>query len=141
MTPDYEKLARRPPPTLPLDRRIGIAEVEKVYPEPGARGAGRSLPEMPHQPGFQRRQVHSLRRLRGRLPGELSAPGGCLRDLRGDEKLQAALLARYGRVPAARRTGGDHQRRDPLHPLRPVRRALSDRRDHDGTRRIGAGVI
>src|SRR5208282_5656211 len=31
MKPDYEKLARRAPPTLPLDRRIGIAEVEKDY--------------------------------------------------------------------------------------------------------------
>ena len=30
MTPDYEKLIRRAPPALPLDRRIGIAEVEKA---------------------------------------------------------------------------------------------------------------
>ena len=37
MKPDYEKFVRRPPPTLPLDRRIGIAEVEKDYPEPDAR--------------------------------------------------------------------------------------------------------
>ena len=29
MKPDYEKLDRKSPPTLPLDRRIGIAEVEK----------------------------------------------------------------------------------------------------------------
>ena len=37
MKPDYEKFVRRAPPTLQLDRRIGIAEVEKVYPEPDAR--------------------------------------------------------------------------------------------------------
>ena len=36
MDADYEKMARRLPPMLPLDRRIGIAEVEKVFPEPDA---------------------------------------------------------------------------------------------------------
>src|SRR5271157_5448402 len=36
MPADYEKWVRRAPPTLPVDRRIGIAEVEQVYPEPGA---------------------------------------------------------------------------------------------------------
>ena len=33
MPPNYQKLPRRPPPTLPLERRVGIAEVELVYPE------------------------------------------------------------------------------------------------------------
>src|SRR5208283_3784928 len=32
MKPDYEKLERRKPPALPLDRRVGIAEVENAYP-------------------------------------------------------------------------------------------------------------
>ena len=104
MTPDYEKLARRPPPTLPLDRRIGIAEVEKVYPEPDARRAGRALPEMPRQPGVRRRQVHPVRRLRRRLPGELPAPGGCRRPAR---RRKVA-----GRVPR---------------PLRPRARAAASR--------------
>ena len=33
MPPNYQKIPRRPPPTLPLERRVGIAEVELVYPE------------------------------------------------------------------------------------------------------------
>jgi len=36
MPPGYQKVPRRPPPTLPLERRVGIAEVEQVYPEPQA---------------------------------------------------------------------------------------------------------
>ncbi len=45
----------------------------------GSRRAppGGSLPQMPRWPGVQRRRVHSVRRLRGRLPGVLPAPGGC----------------------------------------------------------------
>ncbi len=37
MPPNYQKIPRRPPPTLPLERRVGIAEVELVYPEAQAR--------------------------------------------------------------------------------------------------------
>ncbi len=33
MPPNYQKIPRRLPPTLPLERRVGIAEVELVYPE------------------------------------------------------------------------------------------------------------
>ena len=33
MPSGYQKIPRRPPPTLPLERRVGIAEVELVYPE------------------------------------------------------------------------------------------------------------
>jgi ferredoxin len=33
MPPNYQKIPRHPPPTLPLERRVGIAEVELVYPE------------------------------------------------------------------------------------------------------------
>ncbi len=33
MPPNYQKIPRRPPPTLPLERRVGIAEVELIYPE------------------------------------------------------------------------------------------------------------
>ena len=50
MPPDYEKLPRRPPPTLPLDRRIGIAEVETGLPGAGRGGAGPALSEVPRQP-------------------------------------------------------------------------------------------
>lgn len=37
MPPNYQKIPRRPPPALPLERRVGIAEVELVYPEAQAR--------------------------------------------------------------------------------------------------------
>src|ERR1017187_8744034 len=98
MKPDYEKLVRRSPPTLPLDRRIGIAEVEKDYPEPEA-------------------VVQAVRCLKCHISpvfngDECVLCGGCadvcpeycfrlvdVADLRGDENLQAALLARYGRIP------------------------------------------
>jgi NADPH-dependent glutamate synthase beta subunit-like oxidoreductase/ferredoxin len=44
MPPNYQKLARRSPPTLPREQRVGIAEVELVYPEAHAHEqAGRCL--------------------------------------------------------------------------------------------------
>jgi formate dehydrogenase (NADP+) beta subunit len=99
MKPDYEKLVRRAPPTLPADRRIGIAEVEKDYPEPEAqRQADRCL-KCHIGPVFDGNECV--------LCGGCAdvCPEFCLRlvdvaDLRGDEKLEAALLARYGHVPA-----------------------------------------
>ncbi len=98
MKPDYEKLVRRSPPTLPLDRRIGIAEVEKNYPEPDAqRQAARCL-KCHISPVFNGDECI--------LCGGCAdiCPESCLRlvdaaRLRGDEKLTAAFLARYGRVP------------------------------------------
>ena len=98
MPPDYEKMLRRPPPTLPLDRRIGIAEVEEPYPE---RNAG----------------VQALRCLKCHVSPIFDGdkcilcggcadvcPENCLRlvdvlAVRGDEKLTAALMAHYGRLP------------------------------------------
>ncbi len=98
MKPDYEKLVRRSPPTLPLNRRVGIAEVESDYPEPEA-------------------VVQAIRCLKCHVSpvfngDECVLCGGCadvcpeycfrlvdVADLRGGEDLQAALLARYGRIP------------------------------------------
>src|SRR6516165_8535065 len=100
MPGNYEKLSRRPAPTLPLDRRIGIAEVEQVYPEPDA-------------------VVQSLRCLKCHISPVFDGdkcilcggcadicPESCLRlvdvlAVRGDERLAAALLARYGQTPQA----------------------------------------
>jgi formate dehydrogenase (NADP+) beta subunit len=98
MKPDYEKFARRAPPTLPLDRRIGIAEVEKVYREPDARRQADRCLKCHIGPVFNGDECI--------LCGGCAdvCPEYCLRlvdvaDLRGDENLRAALLARYGRVP------------------------------------------
>ena len=105
MPRDYEKFARRAPPTLPIERRIGIAEVEQIYPEPEA-------------------SVQSLRCLQCHISPIFDGdkcilcggcadvcPENCLRlvdvlAVRGDEKLQAALLARYGRMPQAGEQAG-----------------------------------
>jgi len=99
MKPDYEKFLRQAPPTLPLDRRIGIAEVEKDYPEPAAQLQADRCLKCHIGPVFNGDECI--------LCGGCSdvCPEYCLRlvdaaDLRGDEKLQGAFLARYGRVPA-----------------------------------------
>ncbi len=71
-------------------RKDGAARAADVAPRPAHRhcrggesvsGAGRglpgdALPEMPRQPGVRRRRVHSVRRVRRRLPRELPAAGG-----------------------------------------------------------------
>ncbi|MBV8273944.1 MAG: FAD-dependent oxidoreductase [Verrucomicrobia bacterium] len=98
MKPDYEKLTRQTPPTLPVDRRIGIAEVEKVYSQPDARVQADRCLKCHIGPVFNGDECI--------LCGGCAdvCPEFCLRlvdvaDLRGDEKLEAALVARYGRVP------------------------------------------
>ena len=105
MPADYEKLARRSPPTLPVDRRIGIAEVERVYPEPGAVVQGLRCLQCHISPVFDGDKCI--------LCGGCAdvCPENCLRlvdvlALRGDEKLQAALLARYGYLPQAGEQAG-----------------------------------
>lgn len=99
MKPDYEKLARKSPPTLPLERRIGIAEVEQDYPESAARRQADRCLKCHVGPVFNGDECI--------LCGGCAdiCPESCLRlvdiaDLRGDERLGAAFLARYGRVPA-----------------------------------------
>jgi len=99
MKPDYEKFVRQSPPTLPLDRRIGIAEVEKNYPEPDARLQAVRCLKCHVGPVFNGDECI--------LCGGCAdvCPEYCLRlvdaaDLRGNDNLQAAFLARYGRVPA-----------------------------------------
>ena len=98
MKPDYEKLARRSPPTLPLERRIGIAEVEQNFPEAAARRQADRCLKCHVGPVFDGDECI--------LCGGCAdiCPESCLRlvdtaDLRGDEKLSAAFLARYGRTP------------------------------------------
>jgi ferredoxin len=99
MKPDYEKLERQSPPMLPVDRRIGVAEVEKNYPEADARVQADRCLKCHVGPVFNGDECI--------LCGGCAdvCPEYCLRlvdvaNLRGNENLQAAFLARYGRVPS-----------------------------------------
>jgi ferredoxin len=99
MTPDYEKMERHAPPTLPLDRRIGIAEVEQIYPEPAAITQAERCLKCHVSPVFDGDKCI--------LCGGCAdvCPENCLRlvdvaRLRGDDKLQGAFMARYSRAPA-----------------------------------------
>jgi NADPH-dependent glutamate synthase beta subunit-like oxidoreductase/NAD-dependent dihydropyrimidine dehydrogenase PreA subunit len=105
MPADYEKLPRRSPPVLPLDRRIGIAEVELAYPEPNAVAQGLRCLKCHVGPVFDGDKCI--------LCGACAdiCPENCLRlvdvlAMRGDERLQAALLARYGHIPQAGEQAG-----------------------------------
>ncbi len=98
MIPDYEKLARRSPPVLPVDRRVGIAEVEKTYPQPEAITQATRCLKCHISPVFDGDKCI--------LCGGCAdvCPEFCLQlvdvsQLRGDEKLKAAFVVRYGRVP------------------------------------------
>jgi len=99
MTPGYEKLQRSMPPTLPMDRRIGIAEVEQDYPEPAAVAQAQRCLKCHISPIFDGDKCI--------LCGACAdvCPEFCFRlvdvtDLRGDEQLQAAVISRYGQMPA-----------------------------------------
>ena len=98
MKADYEKLERHSPPVLPLDRRIGIAEVEKAYPQPAAIEQAIRCLKCHIGPVFDGDKCI--------LCGGCSdvCPENCLRlvdvtDLRAGGELQAAFAARYGRLP------------------------------------------
>ena len=100
MPADYEKWPRQLPPMLPLERRIGIAEVEQSYGPAQAIEQGLRCLKCHVSPIFDSDKCI--------LCGGCSdvCPESCLRlvdvlAVRGDEKLQAALLARYGRMPQA----------------------------------------
>lgn len=98
MAADYEKLERHAPPTLPMERRIGIAEVELLYPQPDAQTQALRCLKCHVSPVFDGDKCI--------LCGGCAdiCPESCLRlvdvlAVRGDERLQAAIMARYGRMP------------------------------------------
>ena len=98
MPTDYERLPRRLPASLPVDRRIGIAEVEQSYNEADAVVQGLRCLKCHISPIFDGDKCI--------LCGGCAdiCPENCLRlvdvaRLQGDERLAAAFLARYGRVP------------------------------------------
>ena len=75
VNPGYQNVVRRNPDALPIDRRIGVAEVELGYSSADAVAAGAAVSALQREPDIRRREVHPLRRLRGRLPFALSANG------------------------------------------------------------------
>jgi NADPH-dependent glutamate synthase beta subunit-like oxidoreductase/NAD-dependent dihydropyrimidine dehydrogenase PreA subunit len=105
MPADFEKMPRRLPPTLPVDRRIGIAEVEQPYGQAEATMQGLRCLQCHISPIFDGDKCI--------LCGGCAdiCPENCLRlvdvlAVRGDEQLQAALLARYGHLPQAGEQAG-----------------------------------
>lgn len=100
----YEQLVRRLPPTLPIDRRIGVAEVEQDYPEPVATAQAVRCLKCHISPIFDGDKCI--------LCGACAdvCPESCFRlvdvvDLQGDQNLQAAVKARYGDLPERGRQG------------------------------------
>ena len=130
MIAGFELFDREAPPTLDVGRRTGIAEVESGYGDEEARRAGGALPRLPRPDDLRPGEVRPLQPLRGHLPRVL--PGD--RPLRGarspGRRARGALAAARGEERAA--ALGDGQGRRPLHPLRPLRHPLPDRRDDDG---------
>jgi ferredoxin len=104
MPQGYEQLQRRMPPTLPIERRIGVAEVEQDYPEPAARVQAVRCLKCHISPIFDGDKCI--------LCGACAdvCPEFCFRlvdvvDLQGDQKLQAAVKARYGEMPVRGQQG------------------------------------
>ncbi|MBI4519062.1 MAG: FAD-dependent oxidoreductase [Deltaproteobacteria bacterium] len=94
----YERLRRELPPMLPISRRVGVSEVETIYPEAAARPQAVRCLHCHVAPVFDGDTCI--------LCGGCVdiCPEYCLRivdsaDLRGDAALAAALRARYGGVP------------------------------------------
>jgi NADPH-dependent glutamate synthase beta subunit-like oxidoreductase len=95
MFPGYERLPRGEPPAIAIERRVGIAEVENVFPQPEASAQANRCLKCHISPVFD---------------GDLCVLcGGCVdvcpeycfrmvdvADLKGDETLNAAILTRYG---------------------------------------------
>src|SRR5262249_29273315 len=86
-------------PTLPIDRRIGIAEVEKNYQEASAQTQAVRCLKCHVSPVFDGDKCI--------LCGGCAdvCPGYCFRLVdvfyfRGNENLKAAVIARYGSIPA-----------------------------------------
>jgi len=98
MPPNYEKMEGEAAPMLPIDRRIGIAEIEQNYSEAIAVTQAERCLKCHVSPVFDGDKCI--------LCGGCSdvCPEYCLRlvdvvNLCGDENLQAAMIARYGHMP------------------------------------------
>ncbi|MBI4169084.1 MAG: 4Fe-4S dicluster domain-containing protein, partial [Acidobacteria bacterium] len=108
--PDYEGVPRQRPPVLPIDRRIGIAEIEQCFPEETARLEGsRCL----------RCWVNTVFREDPELGTECILCGACadvcperciefvpVSEVEADPALREAALAEYGEAAAILFEGG-----------------------------------
>jgi Pyruvate/2-oxoacid:ferredoxin oxidoreductase gamma subunit len=131
---DYDPAARAKMTHAELTSRFAALDVEvELGLHRGADGArGGALPELRRADALHRRVVHRVRRVRGRVPGELPD------DHRPRRRGRAARApVRAGREPRAadlpvRRApadgAGDGEGRGRVPALRPVRRALPDGR-------------
>jgi formate dehydrogenase beta subunit len=100
MFPGFERLPRKEPPTIGIERRVGIAEIENAYPQPEALAQANRCLKCHISPVFD---------------GDLCVLcGGCVdvcpeycfrivdvADLKGDETLAAVITARYGSPPTS----------------------------------------
>jgi formate dehydrogenase beta subunit len=99
MFPGYERLLRREPPAIAIERRVGIAEVENTYPQREALEQANRCLKCHISPVFD----GNLCVLCGGCVDV--CPESCLRivdvvNLKGDETLTAAITARYGSKPS-----------------------------------------
>ena len=98
MPRDYEKLARRTAPTIPVPRRIGISEVEHAYARPDADQQAERCLKCHINPVFDGDTCI--------LCGGCAdvCPESCLRlvdvrDIEGSQDIGAVVVARYGQLP------------------------------------------
>ena len=134
--PDHAGAARQPPHR---DRRGGTGLRRSA----GTRRRT-ALPEVPGQHDLRRVEVHPVRRMRGRLSGELPSPGGpgagagrrAVR--RPDSKALRRVRRRTSRGPGGRH----HQERREVHSLRALRPAVPHPcHHHGGPGAAGAGGV
>ena len=95
MAAHYDEYSRLDVPALPIERRTGVAEVETGYTEAAGANRGQSLPAVLDQHDLRRERsewhgMHSLRRVRGCVPGELPVAGAAEGVLRLPKKKKSA---------------------------------------------------
>ena len=129
MQAGFERLDREAPPTLHVDRRTGIAEVESGYDAASGHPPGGAVPGLSRADDLRPREVRPVQSVRRRLSRVL--PGH--RAVRGPRP-RARRPRRAGRQGRGRRlpAGGDGEGRRAVHPVRAVRHPLPHRRHDDG---------
>ena len=75
MPEDYDSFEREAPPTIDLNRRTGISEVESSYSEPEAKRQAERCLQCHVQTIYDPGEVRTVQSLRRRLPGVLLTAG------------------------------------------------------------------